>query len=150
MKREEIDKKYINQANQLEADFFDIVDEGLPNQHRVLKVGRTEADFNAQHAIIWQNHEAELIASGYLEPRPEPTPPRSTHYARIDSFHIGEVKPLRVTRTWDGKEYTYDCFVTQDLVDAYQADKLEVGDHVLVYFDDQDREIATQKVFKTW
>lgn len=32
MTKGEIDQKSIDQANQLEAEFFDIVDEGLPNQ----------------------------------------------------------------------------------------------------------------------
>lgn len=72
MTKEQIDQKYINQANQLEAEFFDIVDEGLPSQHRVLKAGKSEDEFNQRHGEVWRSHEAELIAEGFME---APTPP---------------------------------------------------------------------------
>lgn len=74
MDKEQIDQKYLDQANQLETEFFDIVNEGSPSQHRVLKEFQTIWDFNAQHATIWQNHQQELIDNGYLKPTP-PRPP---------------------------------------------------------------------------
>jgi len=150
MTKAQIDQKYIDQANQLEAEFFNIVDEGLPNQHRVLKAGKTIEDFNLQHGDIWKAHEAELIAEGFMEPSLEPEPPRSTYFARITGFDVAATKSLTVVRTWQGNDYTYDCFVTQDIVDAYQAGKLAVGDYVLIHFDDEGRQIAMMKVYKTW
>ena len=72
--REEIDQKYIDKAIALEAEFFDIADAGLPNQHRVLKVGSTINGFNLRHSNIWKAHEAELIAVGFME-APTPSEP---------------------------------------------------------------------------
>ena len=97
MTREEIDQKCLDQANSLEVEFFDIVNEGLPDQHRVLKAGKTQEDFGAQHALIWQNHEQELIASGFIEALKPPEPARDLAIeidglkARLDKL---EVKPL--------------------------------------------------------
>ncbi|MBA7621562.1 hypothetical protein ES703_28926 [subsurface metagenome] len=85
MEREEIDQKYINQASQLEAEFFRIVNEGKPNQHRVKRVGKTIAEFNQRHAEIWRNHEVELLAKGFIKPTPEPEPVRDP-LAEIDEI----------------------------------------------------------------
>jgi len=71
MTKEEIDAKYTGQANELEAEYFDIIDSGLPSQQRQLKVDKSIEEFNLRHGEIWHNHEAELIAEGYLKP-PEP------------------------------------------------------------------------------
>ena len=76
MKRKEIDKKYLSQANNLEVEFFDIVEKGLPNQHRVLKTGKIEAEFNQRHGDIWKAHEAELITSGFMAAPSPPEPVR--------------------------------------------------------------------------
>lgn len=76
MNKEQIDQKYIDQANALEVEFFDIVDEGKRSQHRILKTGKSQQDFNTQHGQIWKNHEQELMAGGYLKLRPEPEPTR--------------------------------------------------------------------------
>jgi len=83
-------------------------------------------------------------------PPPPPEPPKSTHYARIIDFHPTFVKPLSVVRFWEGQEYPSDCFVTQDIVDAYVAGNLSIGDFVLVHYDDCGEQIAMMKVFKTW
>lgn len=76
----------------------------------------------------------------------------SLHEARIISFDTEAVKPVKTKLIQDGNEFDVDCYVTQDLVDAYQAGDLKVGDWVLVYFIDQreDKAIAQQKIFKTW
>jgi len=76
MSKQEIDARYLSQANQLEKDFFNIINEGLPDQHRELKAGKDINDFNSQHGAIWRNHEQELIANGYLEPPETPVPVR--------------------------------------------------------------------------
>lgn len=152
MTKEEIDAKYLAQANALEAEFFDIVDQGLPSQHRVLKAGKTIEDFTLQHGQIWKNHEAELIANGYMEPPPEPTPPLCTHWARIAEINLETEKPVRVKRTWNGKEYQVNCYVTENIKDQYLAGDIVVGDFVLVQFleDSADRAVVFAKVFKTW
>jgi len=85
MTREEIDQKYIDQANLLEMEFFDIVDEGLPGQHRVLKAGKSIDDFNSAHGEIWRDHEAELIANGFIEAPPLLQPARDLA-AEIDEL----------------------------------------------------------------
>ncbi|MBA7658257.1 hypothetical protein ES703_66206 [subsurface metagenome] len=95
----------------------------------------------------------DMLPCTFEEPAPpEPMPPLCTHWARIDSFHPGEVRPMRVKRTWNEKEYTVDCFVTQTIKDQYLAGDVAVGDFVLVHFleDDADRAVVIAKVFKTW
>jgi len=79
MMREEIDEKALGLVATLEMDYFTIVleknSEGkVIGQHRVLKKGKLLDDFNNTHGEIWRNHEAELIADGFMEPRPEPAP----------------------------------------------------------------------------
>ena len=83
-------------------------------------------------------------------PPPSPEPPKSTHYARVTGFTPTAVRPLSVVRTWNGQDFPYDCFVTQDLVDAYIAGKLVIGDWVLIHFDDCGEQIAMMKIYTTW
>lgn len=82
----------------------------------------------------------------------EPPPPLSTHWAIVDSVNLGQEKPVRVKRTWDNKEYTVDCYVSEGIKDQYLAGDIVVGDYVLVEFleDRPDRAIVFAKVFKTW
>ncbi len=78
MTKEAIDQKYLELHSQLGLEFFDIVDEDLPTQHRVLKAGKSIGKFNLAHGELWRNHEAELIAGGFMEAPPpplEPVPP---------------------------------------------------------------------------
>ena len=93
MKRKEIDKKYLSQANNLEVEFFDIVEKGLPNQHRVLKTGKIEAEFNQRHGEIWRSHESQLIAEGFLE-APKPPEPTRDLGAEVDALKL-EIKKLK-------------------------------------------------------
>ena len=74
--RKEIDQRHLDQANALEAEFFDIIGEGLPSQLRVLKEGKSIDEFNQKHGNVWRNHEAELIAGGFMEAPVEPEPIR--------------------------------------------------------------------------
>lgn len=148
--KREIDQKYLDQANQLEAEFFDIVDEGLPNQHRILKAGKSQQDFNTQHAQIWRNHEQELIAEGYLQPPSEPEPPRSTHISIIDAIDTAKARPVRIKRVWESGDYFYDCFATESVKDQYLAGDVKVGDYVIVFWSDVGEQIVTSKVFKSW
>lgn len=111
--------------------------------------GLTKEEFDTQHAQIWANMEAELIAAGCLPP---PTPPLCTHWAVIDSFQPTEEKPMRVKRVWNGREYLVDCYVTETIKDQYLAGDIVVGDFVLVEFldDNPDRAVVFAKVLKTW
>ena len=85
MTKEEIDQKYLDQANGVEAEFFDNIDEGLPNQHRQLKIGKSIDDFNLTHGQTWQKHEAELIAGGFMA-EPQPPEPVRGLLAEIDEL----------------------------------------------------------------
>ena len=73
--QDEINQFYLEQHNQLETSFFDIIDPGLPSQHRVLKDSLSLDDFNAEHSLIWRNWRQALINNGFLTPEPEPEPP---------------------------------------------------------------------------
>ena len=83
--RKEIDQKYIDQANALEAEFFRIVHKGKPQQHRALKQGKTIQEFNQRHGKIWKAHQTELIAEGFMKPPPPPKPARDLE-AEIDEL----------------------------------------------------------------
>ena len=87
MNRDQIDQKHLAEANQLEVEFFNIVDEGLPNQHRALKAGKTEAEFNQRHGDIWKSHQAELIAEGFME-APKPPEPVRDVLAELDDLKV--------------------------------------------------------------
>ena len=80
-----------------------------------------------------------------LEPS---TPPLCTHWAIIDTINIAEEKPVRVKRTWEGKEYSVNCYVTEGVKDQYLAGNLAIGDYVLVEFleDRADRAVVFAKV----
>lgn len=94
MLRREIDQKYQDQHKQMEKDYLDIIDLGLPSQHSVLQVGKSIDDFNLAHGQLWQNHEAELIASGFMEPALPPELPRDLA-AEIDELKQ-EIDKLKV------------------------------------------------------
>lgn len=107
----------------------------------------------------------EWVNQGYVKynqyepwmlPRIPPPPPvelrMSLHEAQITAINTALVRPITATVHQDGNQFPIDCFVTQDLVDAFQAGNLAVGDWVLIYFIDhrEDKAIAQQKIFKTW
>ena len=85
---------------------------------------------------------------------PSIVPPEQTqsiHWAVLGSVGIG-TKPARVTRTYNNREYTFNCYVTQSMRDDYLAGKIAIGDYVLVAFADDDisKPIVIGKVYKTW
>ena len=94
--RKEIDQRYIDEANQLQAEFFDIADIGKPNQHRVLKGGKLLEEYNYRQGRIWQRHEGELLAKGFIEPIAEPEPVRDLT-AEIDELkaRVEELEKVR-------------------------------------------------------
>lgn len=75
-----------------------------------------------------------------------------SHWARVSAFNVGTDKPLEVKRTYQGKEHNVNCYVTQSVVDDYQAGKLAIGDFVIVEFidGDLDKPLAVAKVYKSW
>lgn len=83
---------------------------------------------------------------------PQPQPPRSIHLARLSDINPDKVRPATAVRTWEDRDYTYDCFVTQTIKDQWIAGDIVIGDIVLVEFleDTSDRAIVVHKVFKTW
>ena len=86
MTKQEIDQKYLDQVKALEGLFFDIADEGKPEQRRVLKRGKSLGEFNAQHGQIWKDHHAELLAEGFITPDPSPPPPARDLAKELDEL----------------------------------------------------------------
>lgn len=88
--------------------------------------------------------------------RPPPGPPSPfpscTHWAIVEAINPALAKPLRARRTWEGHEYTFNCYVATEIVDLWQAGRLGIGDFVIVDFVDEDPDLplATLKVFKSW
>jgi hypothetical protein len=86
----------------------------------------------------------------------DPSPPRSGHPAQLVSVNISSVRPARVKRMWKGKEFFYDCLVTESIIGQYQAGKIAIGDYLWVEFLDNNEEIGgreqivIEKVRKTW
>ena len=89
----------------------------------------------------------EFIAS---LPVVKPEPPISTHISIIDAINTDETKPVRIKRVWEGRDYFYDCLVTQSIKDQFIAGDIVVGDYVIVHFDDREEQIVMEKVFKSW
>lgn len=127
---------------------------GVEGTLRKLLQDTTDEEHNGLVAVAesWRDATPEEMAYYNENVPPEPTPPPSTHLAVVDSIDPQAVKPATVTRTWAGKEYTYDCFVTEGVKDQWQQGDIHVGDFVLVHFleDDTGKAIVIAKVFKTW
>jgi len=79
-----------------------------------------------------------------------PEPPRSTHISVIDAIDTAKARPVRIKRVWQGRDYFYDCLVTESVKDQYLAGDVAVGDYILVHFDDIGELVVTEKVFKSW
>jgi len=83
-------------------------------------------------------------------PEPEPLePPLSTHVSTLVSIDVGRARPAKVKRIWEGRDYFYDCFITENIKDQYVAGDIKIGDHLLVHFE-AGEQIITAKVFKSW
>lgn len=85
-------------------------------------------------------------------PRPEipPEPPHSTHISIIEAIDPTKARPVRIKRTWEGKDYFYDCFASQSVKDQYVAGDVKVGDYVVAFWSDIGEQIVTAKVYKSW
>ena len=80
----------------------------------------------------------------------EPEPPLSTYISTIKAIDTAKARPVKVKRVWEGKDYFYDCLVTESVKDQYVAGDVAVGDYVIVHFDDIGEQIVTAKIFKSW
>jgi len=83
---------------------------------------------------------------------PKYIPPVSSFWAVLESVNVTAVKPARVRRNWYGTDYVFDCYVSQQMRDEYQAGNIVIGDYVLVEcLDwDPDKMGVVAKVFKSW
>lgn len=79
-----------------------------------------------------------------------PEPPCSTHISTIDAIDTAKPRPVRIKRVCEGRDYFYDCLVTESVKDQYVAGDVKVGDYVIVHFDDIGELVVTAKVFKSW
>lgn len=77
-------------------------------------------------------------------------PPPSSHISIIDAIDTSKARPVRIKRVWEGKDYFYNCLVTESVKDQYIAGDVKVGDYVIVHFDDIGEQVVTAKVFKSW
>lgn len=85
-----------------------------------------------------------------VEMKPRTPPSLSTHISIIEAINTSKARPVQVRRTWEGKDYFYDCLVSESVKDQYLAGDVAVGDYVIVHFDDIGEQIVTAKVFKSW
>ena len=71
------------------------------------------------------------------------------HVARVAGFTPSARRPLQVVYTHKKEEHTFSCFVTEQIKSLYIADKLSVGDIVLLSFVDGNYSgiIAVDKVY---
>jgi len=76
-------------------------------------------------------------------------PPDSIHISTLVSIDVGRARPAKVKRVWEGRDYFYDCFVTENIKDQYVNGDIIVGDYLLILFEEGDQ-IVTAKVFKSW
>lgn len=168
MTKQEIEQKYLVLHDALgtrkEAEDKELFDQ----QHRQIwadcdtELKARKAELEAKETLTLEEQK-ELAELEELFPTiPEPTPPLSTHPARLDNINPGALKPATVTRIfltedgfttlWNGKEWHYDCYVTQSVVDEWQAGDIVAGDFVLVHFLESDvsKPLITHKIFRSW
>ncbi len=122
----------------------------LSNSYYNKTSGLTKEEFDILHGNIWTDMDEELkAASDYVIP-PPPEPPRSTHISVLEAVDPAKARPAKIKRVWEGRDYFYDCFVTQTVKDQFVAGDVAVGDYVIVHFDDIGEQIVTAKAYKSW
>ena len=147
MTKDELDAQYKQEHNTLEDESFTIID-----GKRVLVEGLSQELFDQRHRQLWIDHEDRLIAANFMAPRPERiiVPPRSTHFGTLEAINVSAARPARIKRVYQGIDFFYDCFVTESIKDEYVSGGLQIGDYVLVHFDDSGEQVITHKIFKSW
>lgn len=128
-----------------------VIDDTADSAIRMVIMSPTAEEHQAlvSVALDWRSAtdaEVELLAS--LPPPGEP--PRSTHISILTDIDPSKARPAEIKREWEGDDYYYRCFVTQTVRDEYIAGKIEIGDYVLVHFDDVGEQVVTAKIFKSW
>jgi len=107
-------------------------------------------DFDDPH---WKQGDP-MVGTLSLTDEPAPVaqtaPPQSTHIATLESVDPTKARPARIKRVWEGRDYYFDCLVTQTVKDEYVAGKIKVGDYLIVHFDDIGEMVVTAKIFKSW
>ena len=83
--------------------------------------------------------------------------PASEHIGKLISVNPSLPKPATARRRFYGENYDFNCLVTQNIVNMWTANQIEVGDYVLVSFIEEipngiERNVAiiTDKVFESW
>ena len=103
--------------------------------------------------VDWQSGDephGTMIITDVVIPPTIPTPPCSSHISVLTAINPANVKPATIKRIWDGRDYFYDCFVTQTVRDEFGSGKIVIGDYVIVLFEDTGTQIVTAKVFRSW
>ncbi len=59
-------------------------------------------------------------------PKVEPEAPSSTHISTIVAIDTANARPVRIKRVWEGRDYYFDCLVTESVKDQYLAGDLAV------------------------
>lgn len=101
----------------------------------------------------WKRGEeprGELVFSDVSPTHVQTDPPRSTHISTLVAINASVARPAKVKRIWEGRDYLYDCFVTEAIKDQYVSGDIAVGDFLLVHFDPIGEQIVTDKIFKSW
>ena len=66
--------------------------------------------------------------------------PQSGHFARLDAIYPGEILKAEVSRCFYGEWFIeIRCLVTLQAYQAYQANDLEIGDYVWIYYSTDPR-----------
>lgn len=105
---------------------------------------------SSDRLIEWRLKSGEVATEEELNQVGLLTIPHSTHLSVLEAVDTAKARPARIKRVWEGRDYFYDCFVTEIVKDQYVAGDIVVGDYVLVHFDDIGEQIVTAKVFKSW
>lgn len=134
-------KALVRQSDGYAANIIEIEDGvswGVPAAHTLIDAG------DGSIGDTWDGNT-------FIKPSSTiPEPPRSTHISTLESVTIEATRPARIKRVWNRNDYYYTCFVTQTVKNEYQAGNIQIGDYVLVHFDDIGEQVVTAKVYKSW
>ena len=48
---------------------------------------------------------------------------------------------MKVKRVWEGKDFIFDCYVSENVYQDANTSKIKVGDKVIVYYVEGNREM---------
>lgn len=129
----------------------------IPKSKKITNAIRADAELNNCPEIaigIPPILEGKIgaLPCAYEEPdvSTETEPSQSTHIAQLVSIDVGKARPAKVKQVWEEREYFHDCFVTETIKEMYVAGNIQIGDYVLVFFDDRGEQLVTEKIYKSW